>query len=110
MSCSTTIFEVFFVKADLTSGTYTVERDFGVAEQVDFTVQVDVEELADTSYQCNVYTREDETDAWQLMGGTGSNAVDTRATLSFVRSRHVKVEVTTTGTPEFESGVTGYTP
>lgn len=98
---------MFYVRADLSSGTYSIERDFQIAGQVDFTVVVDVEELSSTSYQSDFYTRETESDSWQLMGGIGSDAVDTSAIFNFTRSRYVKIDVTTTGS-DFESGVVGY--
>lgn len=98
---------MFSAKVDLSSGSYTIEHDFGVAEQVEFTALVDVEELASTSYQCDFYTRETDADGWQLMGGVGSDAVDTNASFSFTRSRYICIVVTTTGS-EFESAAVGY--
>lgn len=99
---------MFAARADLSAGSYTIEHDFGVAEQVEFTMQIDVEELASTSYQVDFYTREAESDAWQLMGGVGCEAVDTNACFSFTRFRYVQAVLTATGSTAFESAVTGY--
>lgn len=98
---------MFFVRADLSSGSYSVEHDFGGAEEVDCIMMVDAEELSDTTYQATFFTRETETDFWQDMGGVGSVAVDTNAIFSFKRFRFVKVDVTTTGSTPFESSVIG---
>lgn len=69
-------------------------------------VHVDVDELADTSFQADVYTRETETDGWWLIGGTGANAVSDSATFPFQRYRYVRVIITITGSDLF-AGVTG---
>lgn len=98
---------MFVVKADLVAGTYEIERDFGVPEQVETTCEVDVDELSGATYQADFYTRETETDNWQLMGGVGSNEVDTRGAFRFTRSRYVKAVVTTTGS-DFPSGLVSY--
>lgn len=68
---------------------------------------VDVDELSGTSFRSDAYTRETETDSWALMGGVGSDAVDTRAQFNFKRFRYVRVIVTATGSA-FAAGVTGY--
>lgn len=99
---------MFYVRADLSSGSYSVEHDFGEAGEVDCTMMVDAEELADTTYQATFFTRETETDFWQDMGGVGSVAVDTNAFFSFKRFRYVRVDAATTGSTPFESGVVGF--
>jgi hypothetical protein len=99
--------EVFFMKIDYSTGSYESIRDLGTAGQADCTVNVDVDEIASTSYRADFYTRETETDAWQLMGGLGSDAVDTNALFRFVRSRYVKTIVTITG-DEISSGVSAH--
>ena len=76
--------------------------------QADCILQIDVEELSGTSYQSDVYTRETDTDAWWLIGGMGSSAVDNQGLFTFQRYRYVKVVVTTTGGSEFESGAIVY--
>lgn len=98
---------MFFVKTDFSAGTYTVEHDFGQAGQVNYRIIVDVDELAETTYQADVYTREDVTDEWQLMGGMGAIAADTNGIFTFVRSRYLKITVTVTG-GEFPSGIFGF--
>lgn len=97
MKSVSTVFDVFFVQADLSAGSYTVERDYGVAGLVDRLAQVDIEELADTSFQSDFYTRETETDGWWHIGGSGSSAVDGNGFFSFQSYRYVKVVVTKTG-------------
>lgn len=95
------------MKADFAAGTYQVERDFGDTGLIDYRITIDVDELADTTYQADVYSRETVTDEWQLMGGMGAIAADTNGIFSFQRYRYLKLVVTVTG-GEFPSGVFGH--
>lgn len=103
---ATTIFDVFAAKDVLVAGVGITEHDFGDTGLQDFAVYVDADELADTSIQIDVYTRETDTDGWWLIGGTGANAVNSSATFPFQRYRYVRVIITTTGSDLF-AGVTG---
>lgn len=98
---------MLYVRADLSSGSYSSEHDFGEAGEADCTMMIDAEEMADTSYGATFLTRETVSDAWQNMGGLGSVALDTNAIFSFRRFRYVRVDVVTTGSSPFESGVIG---
>lgn len=70
--------------------------------------QLDVDELAGTTFQVDWYTRETETDGWgQAINGHGAIAVNTEGLVSFDRFRHVKVEITITGT-DLPAGVVSY--
>lgn len=95
------------MKAEVSDGVFEAIHDFGVAEQVGFAGEIDVDELASTAYHAEFYTRETETDAWQPMGGIACDAVDTRATVRFTRSRYVKVVATVSGS-ELPAGTVGY--
>lgn len=99
---------MFYVRADLSVGSYSTIKDLGSNAQRDYVVVVDVEELASTSYLAQVYIRETESDDWQLVTGTGSDSADMNALLTVQGTfRYVKVNVTTTG-DVFESGVVAY--
>lgn len=98
---------MLFVRADLSAGTYTVEHDYGTAGLVERLLQIEVEELSATSYQCDVYTRETETDGWWHIGGTGAEAMDTNGCFGFQSYRYVKAVVTKTG-GDSESAVVVY--
>jgi hypothetical protein len=106
-SCATTAFDVFAAKAELIAGVGTTDHDYGDTGAQDCTVVLDVDELASTAFQADVYTRETETDGWSLMGGFGCEAVDTQGYFSFQRFRYVRVIVTVTGS-DLVGGVTGY--
>ena len=105
--CATTVFDVFTAKDELIAGTGTTDHDFADTGAQECSVIIDVDELASTSFQANVYTRETERDAWALMGGFGCNAVDTQGGFRFQRFRYVRVVVTVTGN-DLVGGVTGY--
>lgn len=105
--CATTVFDVFAAKDELVAGAGTTEHDFADTGAQECSVLIDVDELASTSFQTDVYTRETETDAWQLMGGFGCNAVDTQGGFRFERFRYVRVVVTVTGN-DLIGGVMGY--
>lgn len=100
---------MFYVRADLSVGSYSTIKDLGSNAQRDYTINVDVEELASTSYRVDAYARETETDGWgQPLNGIGSEAVETSCWFQISGTfRYVKVDVTTTG-DVFESGVVGY--
>ena len=100
---------MFYVRADLSVGSYSVIKDLGSNALRDYLIDVDVEELSSTSYRVDAYARETETDSWgQPLNGTGSEAVETRCVFQIQGTfRYVKVDVTTTG-DVFESGVVGY--
>lgn len=97
------------MRADLSVGSYSIIKDLGENAQRDYAIIVDVEELAATSYEANVFIRETETDGWgEPSIGGGSSAVDTNLILQLQATfRYVRVDVTTTG-DVFESGVIGY--
>lgn len=95
------------MKVDYAAGSYESIKDFGVAGQADYVVNIDVDELSGASYRVDIYTRETETDGWWLIGGIGSEAVDTSSMLSLQRYRYVKTVVTTTG-GDNPAGVIGY--
>lgn len=101
---------MFYVRADLSVGSYSIVKDLGSNAQRDYQVIIDVEELASTSYRADVFIRETETDGWgdePVIGG-GADAVDANLILQLQATfRYVKVDVTTTG-DVFESGVVGY--
>jgi hypothetical protein len=100
---------VFYVRADLSVGSYSIIKDLGSNAQRDYMINVDVEELASTSYRIDAYAREDVTDGWgDPLNGTGSEAVETSCWFQIQGTfRYVRVDVTTTG-DVFESGVVGY--
>lgn len=99
---------MFYVRADLSDGSYSITRDLGSNAQRDYDVAVDVQELSSTSYLAQAFVRETETDAWQLLNGAGSEAVETALIMRLQGTfRYVKVDVTTSG-GTFESGVVGY--
>lgn len=100
---------MFYVRADLLIGSYSVTKDLGSNAQRDYIVEVDFEELSGTTGHVQVYAREGETDGWgQPLTGVASEAVDTNAYLQIQGTfRYVKVDVVTTG-DVFESGVVGY--
>lgn len=99
--------DVYFEKMEFGTGTYESIRDFGIAEQVQYTMVIDVDELAATSYLANFYTRETDSDSWGLVNTLSAEEADTNGYAGFVRSRFVKVEITITG-GSFPSGVFGY--
>lgn len=100
---------MFYVRADLSVGSYSTTKDLGSNAARDYLISVDVEELSGTSYRVNAYARETETDSWgQPLNGVGSDAVETSCVFQIQGTfRYVKVDVTTTG-DTFESGVIGY--
>lgn len=101
--------DVFYVRADLSSGTFTAERDLKTNELRDYKIAIDVEEMSGTSYLAEAYIREDVTDSWQLSIGVGSESVETTSTMQVSNTfRYIKVVVTVTGGSTFESGVVGY--
>jgi hypothetical protein len=106
-SCATTAFDVFVARDEFSAGIGTTEHDFGDTGLQDFVVYVNGDELAGTSFQVDVYTRETDTDGWWLIGGTGADAVSTSATFPFQRYRYVKVIITITGS-SLPADVTGY--
>lgn len=97
------------MRADLSVGSYSIERDLGGNAQRDYMVVIDVEELAGVSYRAEVRARETETDSWgDPLNGISADAVDTNAIVQIQGTfRYVKVDVITTG-DVFESGVVGY--
>lgn len=99
--------DVFFLKSDFTTGTYTTEKDFLVAGTVPYQIVIDVDEMAGTSYHIEVYTRETETDGWWDIGGIGAEAAESDGTFSFERTRYVRLEMTVTG-GDVPNGVIGY--
>lgn len=99
--------DVFFLKSDFTTGTYTTEKDFQAAGMVPYQIVIDVDEMSGTSYHVEVYTRETTTDAWWDIGGTGAEAAESDGTFSFERARYVKLEMTVTG-GDVPNGVIGY--
>lgn len=73
-----------------------------------FVAQLDVDELAGTTFQVDWYTRETETDTWgQAINGHGAVAVNTDGLASFDRFRYVKVEIAITGS-DLPAGVVSY--
>jgi hypothetical protein len=95
------------LKSEFTPGTYTAERDFLAAGSVPYTIIIDVDELAGTSYQADIYTRETEMDGWWLIGGIGAVAADADGRFEFERLRYVKITLTVTG-GDVPNGVIGY--
>lgn len=100
---------MFYVRADLSVGSYSITKDLGSNALRDYLIDVDVEEFSGASYRVDAYARETETDSWgQPLNGTGSEAVETRCVFQIQGTfRYVKVDVATTG-DVFESGVVGY--
>jgi hypothetical protein len=95
------------LKVDTAAGTYETIKDFGVAGSVPYRLSFDVDELAGTTYQGEVYTRETDTDAWWDIGGSGSIAANSDSTFTIDRYRYVKVSGTFSG-GDFAAGVIGY--
>jgi len=95
------------LKIDYAAGTYETIKDFGVAGAVPYRLIFDVDELAGTVYQAEVYTRETETDAWWDIGGSGAEAANSDSTFTIERYRYVKVSGTFSG-GVFAAGVIGY--
>jgi hypothetical protein len=105
--CATTAFDVFAAKDELVAGAGTTDHDFADTGAQECAVVIDVDELAATSFQADVYTRETETDSWGHIGGFGADAVETQGAFRFERFRYVRVIVTVTGN-DLVGGVTGY--
>jgi hypothetical protein len=99
---------VFAAKDEMVAGVGTTDHDFGDTGAQPCVINFDVDELADTSFHVDVYTRETETDGWWHIGGSGANAVNLEnSTFSFERYRYVRVIITVTGS-DLPAGVTGY--
>jgi hypothetical protein len=95
------------LKIDYEAGTYEAVKDFGVAGSVPYRIIIDVDELAGTTYQAEVYTRETETDGWWDIGGSGAEAANSDSTFTIERYRYVKLSGTFSG-GTFAVGVIGY--
>jgi hypothetical protein len=91
----------------MSAGVGVTERDFWDTGPADCVINIDIDELSGTSFRANVYTRSTDSDGWWLIGGFGSDAVDSISTFSFQRLRYVRVELITTGA-DLPAGVTGF--
>lgn len=102
--------DIFYVKADLASGTFTAERDLRVNELRDYKIAIDVEESTGETFLAEAYVRETETDSWgQAVATVQSEGVESSPvlTISGVTFRYISVVLTTTG-DVFKAAVAGY--
>lgn len=99
------------MKSEFVAGTYTTERDFLVAGSRRYRIVIDVDELAGTDYQLDVWSRETETDSWgdddKPLIGMGATAADANGILEFDCLRYLRLRMIVTG-GDVPNGVIGY--